>query len=348
MIDAICHELTLQHDYLGKAQIQSIYFGGGTPSLLNADEIYKIIQHIHQRYSVVQSPEITLEANPDDLSPSYLEALMQSGINRLSIGIQSFDEKLLQSMNRAHNAVESSQVLTWVKAAGFNNYSVDLIYGIPADDHSIWANDLKKMLAYDPPHISAYCLTIEEKTVFGQWLKKGKIREVTEEFAATQFEMLLESLIQAGYEQYEISNFCKPGCQAVHNSHYWQQVPYLGIGPSAHSYNGISRQHNIAQNAKYTRAISNGEIPAVIDKLSREDQANEYILTSLRTTWGTDLQVLEDRYAYPLLQLKRPYIEKLIENGFLLMNDNKLYLTSSGRLLADKIAADLFAAFNED
>lgn len=339
VIEALADELRLQKSYL-QEPVTSIYLGGGTPSLLTSEEIDLLFDQIYTQLEIVRG-EVTLEANPDDLTKEKANALRSGGVNRLSIGIQSFDEALLRFLNRAHSAAASSQCVHDVRDAGFNNISIDLIYAIPGLTESMWRETLQKAILLSPEHISAYALTIEEKTVFGNWQKHGKLLAMEEEGAARQFEMLMDILGDAGYEQYEVSNFSKPGFQAHHNSSYWNRSKYLGIGPSAHSYNGVSRQYNIRNNALYVRSIQSGAIPYELETLTPENKINEYIITSLRTQWGCDIEQLKKELNDDLLSREGDYVSRLLQNGFATLLDDKLRLTRKGKLLADKIAEDL-------
>lgn len=330
----------MQKKFLGESKIQSIYLGGGTPSLLSVNDIDAIVNAIYSNYSIGFTPEITLEANPDDLSKGYLRDLHSTGINRLSIGIQSFHDDFLKFMNRAHNALEAERAVYIAKEAGFEKLTTDLIYGIPYENHSVFEKDLEKMVALDTCHISAYCLTIEAKTVFGKWEKTGKLTMPGEEFAAEQLEILMDYLTQSNFEQYEISNFARNKRYSVHNTNYWKGVPYLGIGPGAHSFNTTHRQHNIANNQLYIKSIKEGHIPATIEQLSDKDKFNELLLTGLRTKWGID--ILNISQVFPSFYTKiKSDIERFVMNGFLLRTNNTITLTSSGKLLADEITAQL-------
>lgn len=340
-IQAIARELELRRNYLQGQEVKTIYFGGGTPSLLTQAELQLLLQTIKGLFIVSEDAEITLEANPDDLKPEKLQELRAAGINRLSIGLQSFHEPHLRLMNRAHNAAESLQCVKDAQATGFDNITVDLIYGIPAPDHSIWLNDLQTLFSLNVQHVSCYALTIEPDTALGRWSKKGKFRPSEDDFTAQQFELLLEQMAQHGFVQYEISNFCQPGYESRHNSNYWRGVHYLGVGPSAHSFNGHSRQYNVANNRKYTAAINESLIPAEIEELTLADQANDYLLTTLRTTWGCDLSLLRDKYAYDVQASHEVYLQELQQKDLARIADNVLYLTDKGKLLADQITLDL-------
>jgi oxygen-independent coproporphyrinogen-3 oxidase len=341
-IQAIARELELRQDYLQGQPVHTIYFGGGTPSLLTQHELQVLLQTINNLFIVSEDAEITLEANPDDLSPEKLQELKAAGINRLSIGLQSFHEPHLRLMNRAHTATESLQCVKDAQAAGFDNITVDLIYGIPAPDHSLWHEDLQTLFSLNVQHVSCYALTIEPDTAFGRWSKKGKFKPAEDEFTAQQFEILLEQMQQHGYVQYEVSNFCKPGYESKHNSNYWRGVHYLGVGPSAHSFNGHSRQYNVSHNRRYTEAIAQDTVPFELEELSPADQANDYLLTTLRTIWGCDLAVMRDRYSYDVQAEHAAYLKELQAKGLAAVTDNVLYLTDKGKLLADQITLDLF------
>ncbi|HAK80884.1 MAG TPA: coproporphyrinogen III oxidase [Runella sp.] len=350
MVAAICQEIALQQDYLPTRTLETIYFGGGTPSILTQNELEQIIETIHRFFKVEPGAEITLEANPDDLTSEKLRAL-KPFVNRLSIGLQSFYEPYLRFMNRAHNAQESEQCVKLAQDHGFDNLTIDLIYGMSqahlgmvptVSDEQLWQQDLDKAMALGTPHISAYNLTIEPQTALGNWLKKGKIKPVDEELSARHFEQMVRSLTQAGYEQYEISNFAKNGQYARHNSSYWKRRPYLGIGPSAHSFNGISRQYNVSNNTLYLRGIQAVKPVFELEELSVFDQVNDYILTSLRTIWGCDLAVIWDIGKVDLLEEQKAYVEKFLEKNWVEVRNNVLYLTEKGKLFADRIASDLF------
>lgn len=342
MIDAICVELELQAGYFNNDQVNTIYFGGGTPSLMNEEHVKRILKQIRYYFNLSSNPEITLEANPDDLDVDQLSIFRNAGINRLSIGIQSFHEAHLKWMNRQHNAEQSEKCFYDARNAGFENIGIDLIYALPSSNHDLWLSDLKKAVLMRPEHISSYCLTIEPKTAFGNWVAKGKMKDVEEEYAAQQFEILTETLNRYGYEQYEISNFSQPGYESQHNSNYWKQEKYLGIGPSAHSFNGNFKQANVSNNARYLKSLAERKIPFEKIILTREDQMNEYILTSLRTKWGCDNQILMSKYGVNLLALREDYLYGLFIQGMIEIEEQCITLTNKGKLLADKIASDLF------
>jgi oxygen-independent coproporphyrinogen-3 oxidase len=341
-ITALCDELVLQKDYLNGEQVETIYFGGGTPSLLTAGEISNILETIQGHFSTDSSAEITLEANPDDLTKNKLQALKTIGINRLSIGIQSFDDGILKFLNRAHNAGMALNSVNDARELGFENISVDLMFAIPGQDLTCWKKNIAKAIDLRPEHISSYSLTIEEKTVFGKWASQKKIHVPDDDVSATEMMTLIDVVESAGYHHYEVSNFAKPGYMSRHNSGYWKGKKYLGIGPSAHSYNGSTRQFNISNNPQYLKSLQLGRVDATLETLSREDQINDWILTTLRTSWGTDLQKLRREHAYDLLATHRAYVDSLIDGNLAVLSNDILILTKSGRLLADKIASDLF------
>jgi oxygen-independent coproporphyrinogen-3 oxidase len=345
-VEALVKEMALRQTYLPdpSAPLETIYFGGGTPSLLTAEELGQIFSAIQANFQVAPHAEITLEANPDDLTAEKLAVLAASPVNRLSIGLQSFHEPHLRLMNRAHSALESGQAVRQAQAAGFENISVDLIYGVPAVGHAIWEEDLAQLFALNVPHVSAYALTIEPDTAFGRRLKKGTFVAPPEEFVAQQFEILLAQLRAHGYEQYEISNFCQPGRESRHNSNYWRGVPYLGLGPSAHSFDGRSRQYAVANNPQYVAAVlERGEVPATTEHLSPLDQANEYLLTTLRTSRGCDLRYLRDALGLNLLADRAEYLNSLLAQDMATLDNDVLRLTDAGKLLADHITLELFA-----
>jgi oxygen-independent coproporphyrinogen-3 oxidase len=345
-VEALVREIELRCDYLGAGPpLETIYFGGGTPSLLTATELDQVFTAIHRHFAVREGAEITLEANPDDLSAAKLRELQRAGVNRLSIGLQSFYEPHLRLMNRAHTAAESTTAVQRAQAAGFENISIDLIYGVPAPGHHIWEADLANALALGVPHVSAYALTIEPGTAFGHRLQKGTFRAAPDEFVATQFEMLLAALRAHGYEQYEISNFCRPGRESRHNANYWRGVPYLGLGPSAHSYDGQNRQFTLANNPQYVAAVlERGAVPVTVDALSATDRANEYLLTTLRTACGCDLAYLRTHLGLDLLATRAAYLAELQAHGWARLAGEVLTLTDAGKLLADHITLELFIA----
>ncbi len=332
----------MQKDYLEGEAIQTIYLGGGTPSLLDAQELQLILKEIRSAHSLIENPEVTLEANPDDLNLSKLKELSDLGINRLSIGIQTFHPALLTLLNRSHDSATAIASVRQAREVGFKNISIDLIYAIPNESDIQWEEDIRQAIALQPDHISCYALTIEEKTVFGRWSKAGKLKATDDETAARHLEVLMDELEREGFEHYEISNFARPGFHSQHNSNYWKQEKYLGIGPSAHSYNGNSRQFNVSNNNMYMKALNHDSIPFEKEVLSLENKINEYILTTLRTQWGTDLKKIKQDYGYDLLYKNTDYLSKVFERELAVMEADVLRLTRKGKLLADKISSDLF------
>lgn len=342
LIEALKKELILQANYLPHKHLNSVYIGGGTPSLLSSTELNSLFDTLLQTYTIDPAAEITLEANPDDLTLQSLHNLRQTPINRLSIGIQSFNDVDLQFMNRAHNAQQADFCIKTAQDVGFDNLSIDLIYGSPTTTNLIWAQNLDKALSYQIPHLSCYCLTVEPKTALDSFVKRQKVPPINEEQAAQQFEQLIKRTTQAGYLHYEISNFCLPNCFAQHNSSYWKGNNYLGIGPSAHSFNQTSRQWNVANNAQYIKAINQGIIPAEIEQLSTTQRFNEYLLTSLRTIWGCSLSHIKQHFGDAFVA----YLQKAILpfEDFIVQQNETLFLNNKGKLLADKITSELFWA----
>lgn len=342
MVRAMARELKVQKDYLPSGDLHTVYFGGGTPSLLSEKELATLMDAIKKQYHLKPDAEITLEANPDDLSEATIAMLANQGINRLSIGIQSFHDPHLRLMNRVHTSQEAEDSVRRAQDAGITNLSIDLIYAIPAENDDILLSDIEKTLALGVEHISAYCLTVEPKTAFGNWTKTGKMAPIEDEFAARQFEVLVSKLREGGFEQYEISNFAKNQKYSRHNSAYWQRRPYLGIGPSAHSYNGSSRQYNVSNNAKYLEGIKNKILPMTLEILTPQDQVNEYLLTGLRTKWGCRLELLQELSGGNFLMHTGEEIFRLDEIGWLHSRDGLLLLTEKGKLFADQVAGRLF------
>jgi oxygen-independent coproporphyrinogen-3 oxidase len=341
MVHALCKELEIRKKEFKDELVATIYFGGGTPSVLETEEIDRIIKAVYDNYTVAASPEITLEANPDDLSEEKLVALSRSPINRLSIGIQSFFEEDLKLMNRAHNAKEAEDCIARASRY-FDNISIDLIYGMPNMTNERWKENIAKALTFKIPHISSYALTVEPNTALASFVKKGLVKPVEDEIAQEHFNILNETLSNAGYSCYEISNFGKPGYFSKNNSAYWQQKKYLGIGPSAHSFNGTSRGWNINNNPKYLKAIEQGELPMEVEVLSTTDKYNEYIMTGLRTIWGVSLSRIAAEYGNNYKDYLMLQAEKYIEGHLLFVDGDVLLATKKGKFLADGIAADLF------
>ena len=341
MITAICDELELRKEELKINEVATIYFGGGTPSLLEVDEIERILTVIENNFNVVKNPEITLEANPDDLSEQKIIALSATPINRLSIGVQSFFDKELKMMNRAHNA---SEVENCLKIANqyFDNITIDLMYGIPGLTHDEWRANIKKALLYGVTHISSYALTVEEGTALHHFVKENKYPPVDEEHAAEQFDILVEELAKAGFQHYEISNFGKPDYFSKHNTSYWLGKSYLGIGPSAHSFNGRERGWNVANNQKYIKAIQERLLPLEMEILTELDRYNEYIMTGLRTIWGVSLLKIEQDFGNEVVEVLKEQVSTFVNQGLLFVEEGCLKTTQKGKFLADGIASELF------
>lgn len=341
LVNSLIHEIELRKDELNNDVIQTIYFGGGTPSMLSQAEIDAIIAAVYKNHTVVTHPEVTLEANPDDLTEEKILELAKSRINRLSIGIQSFLERDLKLMNRAHKAEEAKKSLS-LATQHFENISVDLIYGIPGLSNKEWKKNIENTLSFGIPHISSYALTVEPKTALASFIKKGIIDDVDDEQAQEQFHILLDELTKHNFIHYELSNFGKEGYFSKNNSSYWQGKSYLGIGPSAHSFDGKRRGWNVRNNSKYIEAIKQEKLPIKREILTITDQYNEYIMTGLRTIWGISLEKVKNDfgtkyYDYLLLQS-----EKYRKEDLLYIEDEKLKTTKKGKFLSDGISADLF------
>lgn len=342
MVNSLLQEITLQKDYLSQEPVQTIYFGGGTPSLLTSAQLTALLSHLRNTFPVTPDAEITLEANPDDLSADKLAELKAAGINRLSIGVQSFHAEDLTWMNRAHNSQQALDCIRQAQELGFQNITIDLIYGGPTLTHEGWEQNVKQAIALGVPHLSCYALTVEPGTALDQFIKKKKMAATDPDKAAQHFEMLMEWLGSAGYEHYEISNFALPGWHSRHNSSYWQGRSYLGLGPSAHSFNGVSRQWNVANNALYIKSIAAGSIPFEIESLTTAMQFNEYIMTALRTSAGCNLEWVAEKFGHPLTVHLLAHSEPFITMGRMEHVGETLRLTKAGRLFADGIAGELF------
>ncbi len=341
LVSALQNELVLRKNELPNEPIKTIYFGGGTPSLLNLEELTAIFKTIYTEFTIAENPEITLEANPDDLSEEKINELANSKINRLSIGVQSFFEEDLKLMNRAHNAEEALNSIKLARSK-FDNISVDLIYGIPGMSNERWQKNIQILLDLDIPHISSYALTVEPNTALQKFIEKGKIKPVDDAVAAQHFETLRTVLKNAGFEHYEFSNYGKPGYFSQNNTAYWLGKPYLGIGPSAHSYDGNSRKWNIANNTLYIKAIERSELPLEVEELSITDRYNEYIMTRLRTYFGVDLVEVESKFGKEYLEYLKEQSVVLFEKELLRIENDVMHITEKGTFLSDGIAADLF------
>ncbi len=344
LLQAMLAELEMNRGYFNGKPIETIYFGGGTPSLLSADEINRITEKIYTLFPVNQLKEVTLEANPDDLTSAYLRSLKTTPVSRFSIGVQSFHEADLLYMNRAHTAQQADYAIKAAQDAGFTNLTIDLIYGTPGLTDENWKQNLRKIKELSIPHFSSYALTVEEGTALHHSIAKKKTKPVDNEQAAAQFEMLMQAAEDMGYEHYEISNLAKDGHYAVHNTNYWKGEPYLGIGPSAHSFDGKdTRRWNIANNALYTKSILQDKAPSYEEeKLTPVQHINEYIMTSLRTMWGCDLQKVESEWGSEYAKQIERSAEEFEDSGWLVKKEQTLKLTQAGKLFADRIAGDLF------
>lgn len=341
LVNALVKELELRKNELNNLTVETIYFGGGTPSLLTIDEIRLLIDSVYKHYKVIENPEITLEANPDDLSKDQINKLSNTQINRLSIGIQSFFEADLKLMNRAHN-VEEAKACLEEATKHFDNISIDLIYGIPGLTHENWIKNIETALSFKVPHISSYALTVEPKTALDTFIKKGVIKNVDDDLAQEQFFMLIEKLEASGFVHYELSNFGKPNYFSKNNSAYWQGKSYLGIGPSAHSFNGNERSWNVRNNSKYIKAIEQNKLPLETETLSITDKYNEYVMTGLRTIWGISIEKVEHDFGENYKKYLLQQAEKHISEHLLYIDNDTLLVTQKGKFLSDGIASDLF------
>ena len=344
-VDTLIQEIVLQKSYI-KEPIETIYFGGGTPSLLDEAQLTAIMAAIHTHFEVADIIECTLEANPDDITAEKARAWKQMGINRFSIGVQSFADENLQWMNRAHDASQSIQCIQTIREAGFDNFSIDLIYGTPGQTQEGWIKDLEKAIEMKIPHLSCYALTVEEGTALHHMIGSGKKEKISADEQAERFEALVQLSTLAGYTHYEISNLALPGKESKHNSAYWEGKPYLGFGPSAHSFSGTKRSWNIADNLQYIRSIEAGILPSEEETLRETDQLNEYIMTSLRSIKGMQKETIKTRWGNDKLQIISTAIEQFIRSGKIMSTENAWVLSGEGRFFADGIASSLF--FLED
>ena len=346
MVAALCREIALRQTYLpeNNNSIQSIYFGGGTPSLLSEIELTQIFKTLETHFNFANNTEITLEANPDDLDKNYIRMLRQLPINRLSIGIQSFHEADLLFMNRAHNAQQALDGVRRAQDADITNLSIDLIYGTPTLNQTLWQQNLNQTIALQVPHVSAYCLTVEPRTALYHFIQKGKVNPPNDEQAAKQFVMLSQTLTQNGFTHYEISNLALPGFEAKHNSSYWQGKPYLGIGPSAHSFNGLTRQWNIAHNPQYIKTIELGQLPvAEVEELTTNQRFNEYLMTSLRTLNGCNLNTITQQFGQTYSNYLVKAAHNYVETGQKVKHQpHVLALAAHARFVSDGIISQLF------
>lgn len=341
MVLALVKEITMRKNEFSNEIVETIYFGGGTPSVLSNDEINFLIAEVYKNYTVVENPEITLEANPDDLSSERILELAKSPINRLSIGIQSFYEDDLQLMNRAHNSAEAINCLKEATKY-FDNISLDLIYGIPGMSDEMWKHNIETALSFGIPHISSYALTVEPKTALRKLIQTGKIAEPQDEVASNHFIILVETLQKNGFIHYELSNFGKENYFSKNNSAYWLGKKYIGIGPSAHSYDGEKRGWNVANNSLYLKSIQENILPIETEILSKSDRYNEYIMTGLRTIWGVSLERIEKEFGLEYLDYLQKQAQKFLNDDLVFIESNILKPTAKGKFLTDGIASDLF------
>ena len=343
-LEALGKEIVLRKDYLDGKTINTIYFGGGTPSLLSVTEIDDLLHRINGHYPVASNAEITLEANPDTLSPKYLEGLRNLGVNRLSIGIQSFFDNDLQYLSRRHDANHARQCLDWAKQAGFSNISIDLIYGLPTSDAEQWNRNLDLFFALDLPHLSAYALTLEPNAILTKQIELGKVQPVNEEDALRDYEILCQRAAENGYLHYEISNFCRSGMHSKHNASYWFGMPYVGFGPSAHSFDGTSRQWNVSSVEKYCTRVPEPVEGPVFEKeqLTPEQLYDEYVMLRLRTHWGIDLKYMKREMGERFSSYCEQHAQPLVAQGRLTQTREFLYLTDQQMLFADGVAEELF------
>ncbi|MCH8554160.1 MAG: radical SAM family heme chaperone HemW [Schleiferiaceae bacterium] len=324
-------------------QALSLYLGGGTPSLLAEDELALLFNAFHKSFNLAPHAEVTLEANPDDLTTERLQMWRRLGVNRLSVGIQSFNAVALKWMNRAHDASQAERAIPLIKDAGFSNYSIDLIYGVPVNTDGDWAVDLEKALQHQPPHLSAYALTVEQGTALAHFVNKGTVAPATEQRYEHQYEQLVVATKQVGMEQYEVSNFALPNRYAVHNTSYWQGIPYIGIGPSAHSFDGYVRRWNVANNGKYQKALRTSDLNYYEEEILTEaNQYNEYVMTGLRTQWGIQEGAVVSRFSPGIVQHFQKSVEKLVQQKLLITDEGRLRIPEAHRFLSDGIAAALF------
>ena len=340
-IRAVCTELKTRREYLEGEPVETIYFGGGTPSQLAHDDFERIFRTIREEYGTAQAEEITLEANPDDLTEEYVAMLRTLPFNRVSMGIQTFDDPTLKLLNRRHNAAQAIEAVERLRRAGFRNISIDLIYGLPGETDKRWKHDLQQAVGLGVEHISAYHLTYEEGTRIYRMLHEHRISEVDEESSVRFFSTLMETLGAAGYEHYEISNFCKPGMYSRHNTSYWKSIPYLGCGPSAHSFNRETREWNTASLETYIKSVEEGHRSCETERLDRATRYNEYVMTSLRTRWGISPEEMKRKFGTALWQYCLRNAAPYLDSGKLERADDRLRLTRKGIFVSDGIISDL-------
>ena len=339
-IRALCRELTERKEYLKGEAVETIYFGGGTPSQLSEEDFKEVFKTIEQVYGMREATEITLEANPDDLTEEYIGMLHTLPFNRISMGIQTFDDATLQLLNRRHNATQAIEAVKHCRQAGFQNISIDLIYGLPGETEQRWAQDLQQAVSLDVEHISAYHLIYEEGTPLYKMLQQHSVSQVDEDSSLNFFSTLIDTLSAAGYEHYEISNFCKPEMYSRHNTSYWQGIPYLGCGPSAHSFDGDSREWNVASLNQYLSSIEQGQRQHETEQLNTQTRYNEYIITGLRTMWGISTEELKKKFGDRVWKYCLEQASSYLENGKLELHNDRLKLTREGIFISDGILSD--------
>lgn len=340
-IRALCHELTDRKNYLKGEPIETIYLGGGTPSQLAKEDFEAIFSHIYKVYKVTPNAEITLEANPDDLTSEYISMLRTFPFNRISMGIQTFQETTLKQLQRRHTADQAIRAFQGCRTAGFQNISIDLMYGLPGETLTSWKKDLKQALSLHPEHISAYHLIYEEGTPLWKLREQHKVEEADEDLSVSLFGTLIDELTTAGYEHYEISNFCRPGKYSRHNTSYWKGIPYLGCGPSAHSFNGTTREWNVSSIDLYIKGIEGDRRNFETENLDQTTRYNEFIITTIRTVWGTPIEKLKQEFGNELWEYCRKMSAPYLENGKLEMHEGALRLTREGIFISDSIMSDL-------
>ena len=340
-VDALCKEIVLRKEYAGSAPIGTIYFGGGTPSTLTMEQLQKICGTIYSTHSVSPTAEVTIECNPDDLTPDFLVQLKQLPFNRISMGVQSFNDTQLKRLGRRHNAQKAREAVHNAREAGYNNISIDLIFALPGSTITEWEHDLDSAIALHPDHLSAYNLTYEEGTPLYRALERGDFAELSEEENVEQFQMLITKMKEAGYRHYEISNFALPGCESRHNSSYWNDTPYIGCGAAAHSYNGTSRQWNIADIQEYIKGMESGEYNFEIEQLTEEERYNDTILTRLRTADGLPLEWMKEKFCDRLNRHMQRAAEKEIALGNLKEENGSISLTEKGIFISDAVIREL-------
>jgi|OpeIllAssembly_1097287.scaffolds.fasta_scaffold57720_2 oxygen-independent coproporphyrinogen-3 oxidase len=339
-IKALLKEAEIRKNYPGKELISTIYFGGGTPSVFSVNELNLMLDHLRKCFTIEKESEITVELNPDDIFPDYLKGLKDIGINRISIGIQSWRDEDLKLLNRRHTSLQALKALEDTIKTGFENVTMDLIYGIPGMRTDNWSLNIDRSLSFGINHLSAYHLTIEPGTPFGKMKEKGILTEVDEEESIAQFNLLIEKTESAGFVNYEISNFGKPGHFSIHNTNYWKQVPYLGLGPSAHSFNGYSRQWNVRDLKKYIKSVKKGKPLFETEELNLKTRFNEYIMTSLRTMWGIDLEYIENVFEKEGYDYIINLAGKFIDYGLMQQKEKTLVLTNQGKMISDNIISE--------